>query len=344
MNKPPNAFILRQSPSGLSQLESISLTENVVVNGWSMVPGLIDEKDYDAFREILRKTLYAREKNLRKAGYAAGTMWRFINEMKIGDWVVVPYWRSVFYLAEITGEAFYDRSAAARKADSCYRRPVRWLNGKKPIERRFAKSKLISRMKIQGTSADAGDLVDEIFDALQIASTRQGKSGGSAFDQLFAEQLRLKMVATALDQMRHGYIDNIKFEQLVRSILLSNGATDAKIVPKLHDKGVDVLATFLVGGVSQVRVGVQVKHHEGETENKWIDQLIKGLEAENLSLGWFVTSGLFQKDAEDYLEKKLAGTALQVFLVDGEQLAGMIIDGGLETLTQMQGEGTSLSN
>jgi predicted Mrr-cat superfamily restriction endonuclease len=334
MKKPSNAFILRQSPSGVSQLESISLPKNVVVNGWSVVPGLIEEKDYSAFREILRKTRYPREKNLRKAGYAAGTMWRFINDMKIGHWVVVPYWGGIFYLAEITGEAFYDGSTAAKKADSSYRRPVRWLNNKKPIERRFAKSKLISRMKIQGTSADAGDLVDEIFGALQLASKKQGKPGSSAFDQLFAEQLRLKMVEAALDQMRHGYIDNNKFEQLVQRILLSSGATDARIVSKQHDKGVDVLATFLVGGVSQIKVGVQVKHHTGETQNAWIDQLLKGMEAENLSLGWFVTSGAFQKNAEDYLEKKLAGSAMQVFLVDGEQLAGMIIDGGLETLAQ----------
>jgi predicted Mrr-cat superfamily restriction endonuclease len=332
MKKPDNAFVLRQSPSGISQLMAISLPKNVIVNGWSGVPGLINEKDYEVFREILRKTWYPKEKNLRKPGYAAGTMWRFINDMKVGDWVVVPCWGGVFYLAEITGGAFYDNSPRAKSADSSYRRPVRWLNNKKPIERKFAKSKLISRMKIQGTSADAGDLIDEIAGALQLATKQPGKQTSSGFDSLFAEQLRLKMVEAALEQVRHGYIDNIKFEQLVRRILLSNGAVSAKIVPKLHDKGVDVIATFLVGGVSQVRVGVQVKHHSGETENVWIDQLIKGMEAENLSLGWFVTSGIFQKDAEEYLEKKLAGSALQIFLVDGEQLAGMIIDSGLNTL------------
>jgi predicted Mrr-cat superfamily restriction endonuclease len=332
IKKPTNAFILRQSPSGVSQLANISLRQNVIVNGWSGVPGLIEEKDYGAFREILRKVWYPREKSLRKAGYAAGTMWRFINDMNVGDWVVIPFWGGVFYLAEITGSAYYDKSPAAKKADSSYRRQVRWLNNKKPIERRFARSKLISRMKIQGTSADAADLIEEIFGALQLASKKQGTAVATDFDELFAEQLRLKMVEAVLDQMRHGHIDNIKFEQLVQRILLSNGATDARIVPKLHDKGVDVLATFLVGGVSQVKVGVQVKHHIGETQNVWIDQLIKGMEAENLSLGWFVTSGMFQKDADDYLEKKLAGSALQVFLVDGEQLAGMIIDSGLENL------------
>jgi len=122
---------------------------------------------------------------------------------------------------------------------------------------------------------------------------------------------------------------------LKRFFTKSNGAREAKIVPKLHDKGVDIVATFLVGRVAELKVGIQVKHHEGETANKWIDQLIKGLEEENLSAGWFVTSAQFAKDAEDYLEKKLAGSATQVLLVDGEQLAGMIVDTGLENLARV---------
>src|SRR5436190_20735723 len=91
MKKPANAFVLRQSPSGVSQLESISLPKNVIVNGWSKAEGLIGEQDYSRFREILRKTYYSKEESLRKAGYGASTMWRFLNEMKVDDWVVVPY-------------------------------------------------------------------------------------------------------------------------------------------------------------------------------------------------------------------------------------------------------------
>ncbi len=187
-------------------------------------------------------------------------------------------------------------------------------------------------MKTQQTSAEAGDLIDEIFEALQLAAKTTSKDASAISNQLFGNQLRLKMVEAALNEIRHGFMENIKFEQLVRNVLLANGAREAKIVPKLHDKGVDIIATFLVGRVAELKVGIQVKHHEGKTENKWIDQLLKGMEEENLSVGWFVTSARFQKNAEDYLEKKLAGSPMQVFLVDGEQLAGMIIDTGLENL------------
>lgn len=276
MNKPTNAFILRQSPWGVSQLESISLPKNVIVNGWAEAKGLIAEKDYSAFREIIRKACYPKERTLAKAGYGASTMWRFLNGMAVGDWVVVPHWGRVFYLAEITGGPFYEDTAEARKTHTCYRRPVRWLNGKNPINRDLAKAKLISRMKTQQTSAEAGDLIEDIYAALQHA-IKEGTAAPS--EQLFADHLRLRMVEAALKEIHTGHMDPRKFEQFVKKVLLANGATHARIVGTRSDKGVDIVARFLVGRIAQVEVGVQVKHFEGVTENKWIDQLIVSLRA-----------------------------------------------------------------
>ena len=330
MKRPDNAFVFRQSPSGISQLEAISLPENVLINGWSRAPGLIQEKDYFAFREILRKKIYPHEKTLRKAGYGAGTMWRFINDMKAGDWVVVPYQGGVFYLAEINGDAYFDKSAAAKGTDSCYRRPVRWLNDKQPIRRELAKAKLVSRMKTQGTSAEAGDLIDEIVVALKIAQSASG--AGTTGEQLFAKNLRQKMTAVVLNEIHQGYMTPQKMEKLVIKVLMAVGATSTKHIHTTKDKGVDIIATFLIGRVTQVNVGVQVKCHEGKTGNDQLRQLITGLEKENLTQGWFVTAGTFSDDAEEYLEKEVEGTGFQISLVDGNQLASMIIDSGLENI------------
>lgn len=339
LQKPKNAFIFRQSPSSVNLFEKISLPENLVVSGWSAAKGLLVEKDYWVFRDILRNTYYSTKTNLRKAGYAAATMWRFINEMKVGDWIVVPHWGGSFYVADIIGDAFYEESALV--TDSAYRRKVKWLNDKNQIPRKLARARLISRMKTQQTSARADDLIDEIVEALCVASDQ--KIGGPVGDQtqLFGKNLRLKAIEAVLEQIHHGYMENYGFERLVRRVLLSKGATKAEIVPRLCDKGVDILATFLVGGVAELQVGVQVKHHKGITENGWIDQLLKGLEAEDLTYGWFVTSGDFENSAEEYLEKKLAGTSLQVFLVDGEQFAGMLVDDGLESLSLKAASGSS---
>ena len=92
-------------------------------------------------------------------------MWRFIQDMKVGDLVVVPHW-SDFYIAEVTGPAFYD--ASKKDEDKAYRRQVIWLNNKNPIPRSLAKSALISCMKTQGTCAYATDLLDEILECLDV--------------------------------------------------------------------------------------------------------------------------------------------------------------------------------
>jgi predicted Mrr-cat superfamily restriction endonuclease len=330
MEKPTNAFILRQSPNGVSQLESISLPQNVIVNGWADAEGLIEEKNYETFREIVAKACYPNEKNMRKAGYGAGTMWRFINEMKKGDWVVVPFHNKVFYLAEITGEAIYDGSDAAYKADSCYRRPVRWLNDKQPISRELAQAKLVSRMKTQQTSAEAGDLIDNIYVALSNAMSTKGAEMSS--EELFVSSLRKKMTVAVLDEIHRGYMTPQKMEKLVMKILKAVGASTTKQIPTITDKGVDIIATFPIGPVAQVDVGVQVKCHEGTTENELLDQLKTGLEKENLTQGWFITAGSFSDDAQEYLEDKFEGSGVKISLIDGVQLAAMIIDSGLENI------------
>ena len=304
---------------------------NVVVNGWSTAPGLIEEKNYWAFRDTISKHCYPGEKTLRKAGYGAGTMWRFINDMKVGDWIVVPFWGGVFYVAEITGDAYCDPSSAARKSNSCYRRPVRWLNDKKPISRSLAKAKLIARMKTQATSAEAGDLIDNIFEALAKAQGSASNAPANP-DQLFHLDLRQRMAAVVLDEIHTGHMTPQKLEKLVMRVLKAVGATSIKQIPTTKDQGVDIRAIFLVGRVTQVEVGVQVKCHEGQTANSELDQLIKGLIKEDLTQGWFITTGTFNENAEDYLEENAEGKGVQISLVDGSQFAGMIIDSGLENI------------
>ena len=86
--------------------------------------------------------------------------------MNIGDIVVVPD-GPMFYVAEVSGPPTYDELQIEN--DSAYRREVTWLNEKKAIPRALAKSALVSRMKTQGTSAYASDLLSQIMECIKIA-------------------------------------------------------------------------------------------------------------------------------------------------------------------------------
>src|SRR5437016_202092 len=160
------AFVLRVGSGGEDKLPEALSLEQIII-GWAEAEGLLDPAlTWERFREILRAAYYGDEPNLRKAGAAGGHMWRFIRDMKPNDLVVVPY-GAEFFVAEVAGPATYDSSKV--DADSAYRRSVRWLNGKKSIPRQLARAALLSRMKIQGTSADSTDLLDEIKMCLALA-------------------------------------------------------------------------------------------------------------------------------------------------------------------------------
>lgn len=316
------AFVLRISPSGIDRVPE-ALTENQIIIGWAEAQGLLDTNlSWEQFREIIRDKYYTGEDTLRRAGAAAGHMWRFIREMNKGDLVVVPY-RSEFYVAEVESPATYDSNKVVD--DTAYRRPVQWLNGKMPIRRDIAKSALISRMKTQGTCAYASDLLDEIKECLQIASSGQTPT--------FQEDLQSRLIRETLDELRSGRMDSFGFERLIQTVLSGLGAEDVRIVPRGQDKGADILATFRVAGAFRQVVAVQAKHWQPDPPvgKDVVEQLMKGVEAESANLGMVITSGAISDEAVDSAEKYFDEKGIKIELVDGEQFAKLIIEHGIRT-------------
>jgi len=278
-------------------------------------------RTWEQFREIIRDKYYASEGNLRKAGGAAGNMWRFIHEMNEGDLIVVPY-RSEFYVAEVKGSATYDPD---KIDDTSYRRPVEWLNNKKPIRRNIAKSALVSRMKYHGTCARASDLLNDIEECLDIAS--------SGHDPTFQADLQKRLIDATLDELRNGHMDDRRFEELIQTVLKVLGSYDTDIIPRRQDKGADIIATFRVAGAFSLKVAVQAKHWQPEppVDAKVIEQLIRGIEAESVDWGMVITSGTISEEATIAAEKYYEDKGTRIELVDGEQFAKLIVENGILT-------------
>ena len=313
------AFILRISPDGLDLVPE-AIKRNEIIIGWGVYGLLESNLKRSKFRSIISDHFYPQAQSLRQAGAASGHMWRFINEMNNGDLVVVPY-NSKFFVAEVTGDALF--SIEHPKAGSTYRRPVRWLNGEKPIPRNIAKSPLVSRMKTQGTSAGASDLLAEIEDCIETAEAGRKPT--------FQEDLEIRLVRETLDELRKGRIDSFGFEHLISSVLLNAGAIEAKVVARSKDKGADVLATFLVAGTFQQVVAVQAKHWQAEppVDQDVIDQLIAGIEFEQANLGMIITSGTISDAASEAADAYFDEKGIKIELVDGEQFAKMIVEHGV---------------
>jgi hypothetical protein len=177
------SFILRMNPAGRDRVAD-ALAANEIIIGWSEAEGLTNEsRSRTDFREIIHRTYHAEKPTYIEAGLGAGNMWRFLRRMDFGDLVLVPN-GPVFFLARITGPAYFDESRVAE--DTAHRRPVEWLNNAEPISRYSVSAELQSRMRSQLTCIEATDLMVEIA-ALGVKYSNQARD----FQALAPERIQV---------------------------------------------------------------------------------------------------------------------------------------------------------
>jgi predicted Mrr-cat superfamily restriction endonuclease len=315
------AFVLRMAPSGNDWVPD-GLAADQITIGWARAAELADPAlEYRAFREVLKRTYYPDHSTYQKAGAAAGVLWLFIREMSVGDLVVVPHTGQRFFVAVVRGPAVHEPDYVA--TDSAFRRSVTWLNDKKPIARRIARARLQSRMKIRQTCADATDLIAEIEEVITAADAERPPT--------FGVDLRERLIEQATAEMRSGRMDSFGFENLVATLLTSLGAAEVRVVGRSQDLGVDIIATFTVANTFPVRIGIQAKHFRPDPPvgPSVVDQLVAGMEAEGITMGWVATSGSFSPDAVSHKEELEEQRGISIELVDGDQLGAMLVEGGL---------------
>ncbi len=322
MDEPVNqsAFVLRIAPSRINRLPEALESDELII-GWSKARGLLDKRlTWEGFRKVIHDEYHAAETSFQRSGRATGHMWRFVREMEPGTLIVVPY-GSGFYVAMVTGPATYDETRASD--DTAYRRPVEWLNAKQAIQRKYAPAALQSRLKVQGTTADASDLVEQILQLL--AESEAGEM------PTFAGDLRRLLIDQTLDQIQSGRMNERGFEELVGAVLQGLGAASVAIIPRQKDKGADILAKFKIADTFDVTLAVQAKYYKPDppTSVESIEQLRQGMAAESADWGMVVTAGVFSEEATTFAEKLGEEEGLRIELVDGEQLATLIVDHGL---------------
>ncbi|MCS7219081.1 MAG: restriction endonuclease, partial [Thermus sp.] len=244
----------------------------------------------------------------------------FVQEIQEGDYAVVPHGPQ-FYVAEVTGPALYD--ASKRENDASHRRPVRWLNGKKPIPRALASARLQARMKARHTIAYAGDLVEDIERVLKDAE--EGKSPS------LSQDIRQGLKEVVRRELLSGRMNPERFEGVVLRLMEGLGATEAWIVPRASDKGADVLAQFTLAGAFDFTVGVQAKYYNRPAPmgREAVDQLARALREGVAQLGLVVTVGEVASEAYEAAREYLEKEGLKIGIMDGEELVDLLVEKGL---------------
>ena len=315
------AFVLRMFLGGIYRLPE-ALECNQIMIGWAHVEGLLDPS---LSWEEFRNTVSPNEENRYRVGWAGGTMWRFVREMNIDDLVVVPY-GSNFYVARIAGPVTYDKSK--EEEDTSYRRCVEWLNDGRPIPRLYARSALIAKMGTQHICLNASNLMSQIEECLSIAEAGKKPS--------FQVDLQQKLVKETLAEIRSGRMDAYGFEYLVRDVLRGLGAHETKVIPRNQDKGADIIATFGLAEAFSLTLAVQAKYFRPDppVQRNVVEQLVAGMRHHGADMGMVVTSGSISPEAEEYAEEISKDEGTRIELVDGEQLAGIIVEHGLSVMKE----------
>jgi predicted Mrr-cat superfamily restriction endonuclease len=311
-----NAFILRLAPLG-QDLTREALEKDEIFVGWKEVKGLLEEGlSFDDFRERVKDTY--RIENNRSAAAFARFLWEFLKGMKPGDYVVVPS-GGQFYVAEVVGDPYYDESQPV----AAHRRPVRWLNDKKPIPRELASAALQGRMKARGTLMDTSDLVEHIEKVLEDAERGETPN--------LARELRARMVEAVRQELTQGRMNPDRFEELVKRMAQAMGAAEVQWVPRRSDQGADVVADFQLMGGLLVTVGIQAKFYQpGKPMGRHaVDQLAQALRAGVAEMGLVITTGDVSEEAYQAAEEYLSRENLQIGILGGKELAELIVDKGL---------------
>lgn len=317
------AFVLRVSPSGDSQFDEAK-TSNQILIGWSTTEDKLfkEELTRDNVKKILRETYSYVSENI--LGKDTGVIWHFFKTMKEGDYVLVPDSMGGFLVGVISSDVRYMSEYVSK--DSSFRRDVKWLNNENPIKRSTVSSALQSRLKYQGTLANATDLLQDIENAIN--------NNTPTFESELQEQLKAKAKEVVLNSKNT--LNDIKFERLLGNILKGLGASDIQYPSKSTYKGsiadIDVCADFEFLGI---RVLVQTKYHSGKTSKYAAEQLIKaknildtddhGSSVGNL-LFWAVTSAEFDQDAQTLANNN------DIRLINGDELAEMIVKVGIDKI------------
>ncbi len=319
------AFIIRCAPSYISRVDEVLKNKQIVI-GWSETRDLLFDKalDRNGFKDILVKQYPSYIGNPYSLGQGTGYLWRFIKEMKIGDYAIVPISKA-FYIGEITSDLIFIPEKI--NEDTAIRRNVKWMNNGNSVLRDYCSAGLVSRLKYQGTCVNASDLIEDIENAMTFSQ----KNSLPDFRNQLNE--KLKQEASSLLISDKSFLDDSKFEKLVRKLMIGLGAKTSIIPPKTKYKNsiadVDVIADFIHLGI---KIYIQVKKHKIESDEHAVNQLIEAMKIDNPDgtqpiFGWVVTSARFNDNAE-----KLANDN-GIRIVNGEDFVEMLISVGLNVLT-----------
>ena len=286
-----------------------------------------DARQIHASREALKDAMIATYPDMKPGAIPvnAGSVYKFLHEMKSGDFVVYPSKSDrMVNIGKFIGEARYDESDSDGYT---MQRKVEWL-GHFP-RNDFSQSALneigsaitlfrirrypaefITKAGVLGNASSAVtsqvtvDIHEDVEDDDTAAVTVSRQAEETTDDFVIR-----RIMAT---------MDGYQFEELVSHVMECMGYT-SRVTPKSGDGGVDVIAHMDALGFQPPIVKIQCKRTTSQHSPAEVNQLLGTLgEGE---FGLFVTLGSFSRAANE-----IERTRSKLRLIDGDAFVEMILD------------------
>lgn len=272
-----------------SKDEHLFLTENRIALGWSDFGDLsLVKATREAFKEKYAQTY----PNAKKGAIAtsSGMLFRFIHELKVGDYVVFPSKSDrMINIGIVDGEYIY----APSSGEFVQQRAVKWL--KRLPRTVFSQGALyevgsaMSLFAIKNYASEYLSAVDNDF-KLDTSISDEDESIAATADDII-ESTR-DFILKELSKNLKGY----DLEDFVADLLRAMGYRTI-VSPHGGDSGIDITA---YKDELPPRILVQVKSQDGDIKETVI-QSLKGAMREG-DYGLFVTLSNYTKNAIKYLE------------------------------------------
>lgn len=282
---------------------------NPLENNWDLL-------DKDFLKEKYREK-YPDDANMR-VNQNVGQIFRFINEINIGDLVISPYNTNELIIGKVVGDLYFEEDNSSPYP---WRKKVEWL--KNEFNRHNFSQPLQNTLRATLTCFEVKQR-DEVFELLGFGVSKKVEKEIEVDSKSIYELIRNKFLE----------LDPTEFELLVSYLLRTLGFEPTQEVGKVGDGGIDFEGILDVNGIASINLQVQVKRYDKNSIGELEIRSFRGAIKENYQ-GCFITLSKFQK-------KAIEGSSKQGYkniqLIDGIKFIELFINQYDEIIDVIQGE------
>ncbi|WJQ05819.1 restriction endonuclease [Geobacillus stearothermophilus] len=310
------AWVVRPYPHGknrikefLSKKERQDKGNGIIAIGW---PNIGDLSKKSTRKEIKKALQTHYTYSAQALGQAAGTIFRFKEEMAIGDYVLVPDGQ-VVYIGKVVSEYKYEGTVDSSQEGYPHQRWVEWVYDKRAIPRKMLTGRIFDSLKGRQTLFST-----HFEDVEEIVKNKR---------HYFLQQNDIEIKEEYLKKLQEGGLFGVhssSFEDAVCTLLSIYFPGLRRLSTTSSDLGDTDLYTELPGDVI---IRIQVKYFypkDGELKEWVVKQLADSMEVGEH--GIIVTSGTISQGARKEAERYLAMEHKKIGFISGEEFVDMLFE------------------